>query len=195
MESSQVNRLYNLKDLQCLDLYAETLSVSDKIKSSKRCALQHYLIHPLISFGQDLTKSINNAHLGSKSDLESLQIIQKSYHWDLNLKDVFAKKFDALILTGTDKKIEWVSNGHSFLTGYTASEVIGNRPSMFQGEGSSWEAIQKLSNGLKTEQPFNTEILNYRKDGSSYVCEIEILPLRNKKNKLTHFLAIENFRG
>jgi signal transduction histidine kinase/DNA-binding response OmpR family regulator len=43
---------------------------------------------------------------------------------------------------------------------------------------------------LKEHRPFYGEILNYRKDGSSFWIELNILPILNDKGHLNHFMSI-----
>ena len=44
---------------------------------------------------------------------------------------------------------------------------------------------------ISKKHPFKEVILNYRKDGSTYMCEIEAYPKFDQKNNLTHFIAFE----
>ena len=51
----------------------------------------------------------------------------------------------------------------------------------------------QIRNQLKELKPFTAIITNYRKDKSSYECEVRIIPMYNEN--VTHFLAIEKLVG
>ena len=44
---------------------------------------------------------------------------------------------------------------------------------------------------LKNNNTFNGSILNYKKNGSIYNCQISISPLYNSKQEVKYFLAFE----
>jgi hypothetical protein len=45
--------------------------------------------------------------------------------------------------------------------------------------------------GLSANKPFSASITNYRKNGEAYLCKVKIVPLYNKANQLTHYIAFE----
>jgi PAS domain S-box-containing protein len=38
---------------------------------------------------------------------------------------------------------------------------------------------------------FHGQAINYRKDGSEFMMEWKIAPIRNEKDEITHYLAIQ----
>ncbi|GGZ25718.1 hypothetical protein GCM10007049_17830 [Echinicola pacifica] len=99
--------------------------------------------------------------------------------------------YEALILTDQHNKIIWVNAGFKKMTGYTPHNVIGRSPKILQGQLTSPQALKRFSALLKKEMPFTTKILNYRKNQSTYICEIEVFPLRNQSGEISHHLALE----
>lgn len=85
--------------------------------------------------------------------------------------------------------ILWVNNGFTEMTGYPKSEAINRNPDFLQGEKTSKAVILKIRNKIQQTKPFKTEIINYRKDGSVYNCEIRLFPLIGESS--LHFLALE----
>ena len=97
----------------------------------------------------------------------------------------------AVILTDADRKILWVNNGFTAITGYSLSEVMGKKPSLLQGEESEAEAINRIRENLNAQIPFQDEITNYRKNGQKYPCKLSVFPVFDKNSDLTNFIAFE----
>lgn len=97
----------------------------------------------------------------------------------------------AVILTDEQKKILWVNEGFTTITGYTLSEVLGKKPSIFQGPGTEPDAIQRIRKGLESQAIFKEVITNYRKNGEAYPCKLVIHPIFNEMRKLTNYIAFE----
>jgi len=60
----------------------------------------------------------------------------------------------AIILTDGDKRILWVNEVFTKLTGYKLSEVIFQKPSMLQGKDSDQQSIAEMSYCLDNGFPF-----------------------------------------
>lgn len=97
----------------------------------------------------------------------------------------------AVIVTDANKRILWVNEGFTAITGYALSEVVGKKPSILQGIGSEQDAIQRISKGLKNQTVFKEEITNYRKNGEPYTCKLVIHPIFNDSRQLTNYIAFE----
>jgi PAS domain-containing protein len=51
--------------------------------------------------------------------------------------------------------------------------------------------LTALRDTLGRGEPFSGETVNYRKDGSEYYVEWEIMPIRSEDGQITHFLSIQ----
>jgi|GEM_PF-1297352 len=102
-----------------------------------------------------------------------------------------------LVVTDDISTILWVSHTFLTMTGYTPVEAIGQTPRFLQGVNTDAVAVRRLSDKLtkapqtRRIRPIRERLLNYRKDGDSYWCEVEIDPIWNKSGELTHFIALE----
>ena len=56
---------------------------------------------------------------------------------------------------------------------------------------TSLNVKKQIREELKTNQTFRGSLLNYKKNGKTYICQINILPIYNLDEKLEYFLAIE----
>lgn len=99
---------------------------------------------------------------------------------------------NAVILANALGEIEWVNAGFVRMTGWSLDEVRGRRPDSFlQGPYTDLFAVRDMGGQVRPEQGFHTEILNYRKDGTSYWVDIEVQPISDAEGKVTHFMALE----
>ena len=77
------------------------------------------------------------------------------------------------------------------MTGYPVNFTKGKSPKFLQGEKTSKETLNRIRENIKNQFQFKETIINYKKNGEMYLCEIEVFPLKNKEGKLSHLLALE----
>ena len=94
-----------------------------------------------------------------------------------------------VILTDADRRIEWVNESFTKLSGYTYEEVRGKNPSFLQGERTDQKTVARIRQALKEERKVKEKILNYTKLGDEYLAELEIIPSRDESG-LVNFLSI-----
>ena len=76
---------------------------------------------------------------------------------------------NAVIVTDSQQRIEWVNDGFVRLTGYSSEDVVGRVPrDVLQGPDSDPVARAHMAAAIRAQQPFDAEILNYGKDGHQY---------------------------
>lgn len=98
---------------------------------------------------------------------------------------------DIVIITNPVGQTEWVNRGFTDTTGYSLEEIKGKKPgSLLQGKETSQADIEKVCKGLVGHKPFTQEILNYTKAGKPYWVEMNISPVKNGDDVVTHFLMI-----
>lgn len=117
--------------------------------------------------------------------------------FEFDFKDIVEAAKDVIIVTKASPidhpgpEIVYVNQAFTQLTGYTSEQAIGKTPRMLQSEKTSPEAKEAIRHALEQQVPVRIPIKNYTKQGSAYWLDLSILPLRNKQNELTHFVAIE----
>jgi diguanylate cyclase (GGDEF)-like protein/PAS domain S-box-containing protein len=85
-----------------------------------------------------------------------------------------------------------VSSNDAFerMTGYATADILGLDFSFLQGPLTDPAILAVMRETLALGAEFNGELLNYRKDGSSFWNEMTISPLRNVTGELTHFVGV-----
>ena len=120
---------------------------------------------------------------------------------DLRAREAEARKLslvashtdNAVIITDADRRIEWVNEAFTRITGYTLDDVRGRTPGAFlQGPQTDPATVALMRNRLVEGLGFRVEIQNYGKDGRRYWLDVEVRPIVDAGGTLTNFIAIES---
>ena len=147
---------------------------------------------PLASFDIHLEnyQSLVNEFRRNNDISHIKSILNDSWTTELTTK-VFQEDYDAIVLTDTNQKILWVSDGFRDMTGYSKKYAVGKKPSFLQGEQTSKSVKSQIREELFYNHTFRGSLLNYRKNGEPYLCQISIFPIYDAKEKLDNFIAFE----
>jgi PAS domain S-box-containing protein len=85
----------------------------------------------------------------------------------------------------------YVNQAFTRITGYDLNEVLGRTPRLLQGPKTDRSQLDKIKAALQEIKPVQVELLNYRKDGSEFWVELNIVPIFNKENRVTHWVALQ----
>ena len=102
-------------------------------------------------------------------------------------------RFDnTIIVTDPGLHIVYASSNMYAMNGYHPKEVFGKKPSIFQGPETSSSTREIIRKAITAVQPFEANLINYRKTGEPYDCHIRAYPVYNKPGALVNFIAFEN---
>jgi len=109
------------------------------------------------------------------------------------LKYSLEMSFNGIVVTTAQPGYPILYANSAFLdmTGYAADEVIGQSPAILQGPLTDPEVLGRLRRDIENDEIFHGRAINYRKDGSTFLMEWKIVPIRNPEGVTTHFLAIQ----
>lgn len=118
------------------------------------------------------------------------------FGWQLSQRqqDRYLRKLKdgyTLILTDSDKVIQWASYSFERMTGYPVWKILGQKPSLLQGPATDSATTYRIRDRLNQARTVRADLRNYRKNGTVYTCRVTIDPLRNTQGDVTHFLAVE----
>ncbi|MCF6149776.1 MAG: EAL domain-containing protein [Candidatus Kuenenia sp.] len=97
----------------------------------------------------------------------------------------------SVIITDYNGDIEYVNPGFTKNTGYLLEEVIGKNPRVLKSGEVHNEAYEELWKTITTGREWRGDFHNKKKDGSFFWEHVSISPIRDKKGKITHFVAIK----
>jgi len=75
------------------------------------------------------------------------------------------------------------------LTGYSANEVLGRNCRFLQGPSTSPADVEQIRRGLAEGKDVEVELLNYRKDGSSFINQLAISPVLADDGALLYYFG------
>jgi len=120
----------------------------------------------------------------------------KSSDYQLQLKDrALAATAEGITISDNlqpDNPLVYANEGFERLTGYTKEDVLGKNCRFLQGEKSDPATKEEIRTSIRSEKPCSVEILNYRKDGSTFWNLLSITPIRNESGRVTNFLGIQS---
>lgn len=91
-----------------------------------------------------------------------------------------------------DNPIIFANAGFSAMTGYSHQEVAGRNCRFLQGPGSDPTMVAEIREAINQRRSFTGVMLNYRKDGSSFLNEMTINPVFDEGGELLSFVGVQN---
>ena len=85
--------------------------------------------------------------------------------------------------------VMYVNRAFEQLCGYSAEELQGRSLSFLQQGENEQEGLSVLRGALGEGTGCRIALRNYRKDGTPFVNEMQLMPIRNHEGRLTHFAS------
>ena len=118
---------------------------------------------------------------------------QKRAEREITKLSLVARHTDnAVVITDAQGFTEWVNEGFTRISGFTAEDIHGRKPGhLLQGPDSDEKVISHMREQIAAGEGFNVEIVNYTKDKRPYWLAIEARPLHDDGKQLTGFMAVQ----
>lgn len=87
--------------------------------------------------------------------------------------------------------ILYVNGAFERMTGYSRAELVGRTPRLLQGEKTSLATRRTLGRALRQGKRMKVALINYRKSGEPYRCEVEVFPILDRDGVLINAVALE----
>jgi sigma-B regulation protein RsbU (phosphoserine phosphatase) len=91
-----------------------------------------------------------------------------------------------------DRPLIYANEGFERVTGYPVAEVLGRNCRFLQGSGSALADVAEIRAALAEQRECLVEILNYRRDGTTFWNRLSITPVRNEHGEVTHHIGIQS---
>jgi PAS domain S-box-containing protein len=99
---------------------------------------------------------------------------------------------NVVVITGPDRRIQWVNAAFTKLTEYTIDEVMGKGPgALLQGPETSKETVAEMSRALRQGKAYKGEIVNYSKSRRPYWLAVDVQPVLDDHGEIVKFIAVE----
>ena len=112
------------------------------------------------------------------------------------LQTAVEQAFNAVVITsagsdGAGPLITYCNSAFCRMTGYARTELLGRSPRMLQGPKTDPQVLQRLRECLQQGRFFQGSTVNYRKDGSSYLVEWNISPVRDAQGQVQAYVSVQ----
>jgi PAS domain S-box-containing protein len=88
-----------------------------------------------------------------------------------------------------DNPVVFVNDAFLRLSGYPRDHVIGNNCRFLQGPDTDPQAVAQIREAIRTRRDIALDILNYRRDGTTFWNALYISPVSNEQGELQFFFA------
>ncbi|MCS4511683.1 histidine kinase famiy protein [Xylophilus ampelinus] len=88
-----------------------------------------------------------------------------------------------------DNPIVFANRAFISMSGYSSEEILGHNCRFLQGPDTDAATIAAVREAIEDRREINTEILNYRKDGTSFWNALYVSPVYNQNKELVYFFA------
>ncbi len=110
------------------------------------------------------------------------------------LQQSIEASFDGFVVVVPEPEGSWrfvyCNAAFEQMTGYPRSEIIGRTPSFLSGPEPDQSELLRLHETVKAGKRFQGTLRNYRKDGSPFLVEVLLDPVRNDEGQVTHYVGI-----
>lgn len=125
-----------------------------------------------------------------------VDICEKNTGLNALLQTAIDQSFNAVVITDANFQdggphIIYCNSAFCAMTGYEASQLINQSPRILQGPLTSRAVISHLKACLGNNAFFQGSTVNYRQDGSAYIVEWNISPVRDADGKVQYFVSVQ----
>jgi diguanylate cyclase (GGDEF)-like protein/PAS domain S-box-containing protein len=142
-----------------------------------------------ISAIKDATGKIVGAS-GIARDITAHRRAEKELHV---LSAALEATANGIVITDRHGTIVWVNHAFTIMTGYSKEEVLGKNPRLLKSGDQPEAYYSGLWSAISSGKVWNGEIVNRRKDGTTYSEEMTITPVIRDRGSVvdTYFIAIK----
>jgi len=92
---------------------------------------------------------------------------------------------------GPGRSVLYANAAFCRMTGYATHEMVGRSLHFLRGPNSDQNTLDELRTALDTGLAYTGELLNYRKDGTSYWAELSVVPVPDPRGAPAHWVMIQ----
>ena len=180
--------------LNIRDLDDEQITVDvEQCYREKQKFTRERLAHRLWNLGEVRDLFFNYAFVEPDQVLMSFNDVTKAnstLEWLRRLSSAVEQTADAVFITNRSGIIEYVNPAFERVTGYPRAEVLGQTPRILKSGEMTPGYYQKLWETILGGQPFQSQTVNRRRDGSKLIVEQTITPIKDQGGQVTHFVSL-----
>ncbi|HLF97035.1 MAG TPA: diguanylate cyclase [Methylococcaceae bacterium] len=115
---------------------------------------------------------------------------RKEAEEQLRIAAAVFESHEGTIVTDAANVILRVNKAFTAITGYAAEEAVGRTPSILQSGRQDTAFYRRMWEALRSEDHWEGEIWNRRKDGGVYPEWLVISAIRNPRGEISHYVGV-----
>jgi len=213
LEPTLIKRCHRLNFGECLCggaaesgqvVYKNCLDDDHTITFEGMSAHGHYVL-PIMSEGEViavLNLYLEHGHQRDKAvdrflamAADALSVIIRSHHIEENALKVLSavdQAGEAIMISDTKGRIEYVNQSFSKITGYSAEEAIGSRTSLLKSGTQPRSFYTQMWDTINAGKVWSDEVVQKSKFDRFYPALLTISPSRNAQGQITKFIGIHS---
>ncbi len=108
------------------------------------------------------------------------------------LDAILANVGDAVMVTDAERCIEYVNPAWERLNGYTAKEAISDSPRLVHSGLNPPDQYEEMWKTLRSGKIWRGELINRRKDETTYHGAITIQPIHNDQGRIINYVGVQH---
>ena len=119
--------------------------------------------------------------------------LEKEQEEKLRLLSSIAEKNTAAVIICDNKgRIEWINQSFTDITEFTLEEVIGKQiKDVLEGPETDKKTVRFLADQMEKGQPFNCDIINYKKSKTKYWSNVQGRSLNDENGNVLKYFTIQ----
>ncbi|MCL4559366.1 MAG: GAF domain-containing protein [Chloroflexi bacterium] len=98
---------------------------------------------------------------------------------------------NTVVITDQAGTIVWVNAAFTHMTGYTFQQAVGHQSHLANPRAHDSSSYAAMWETIRSGSVWHGEIMNRHRDGSTYMAEMTITPVRNGNGEITNYIDIE----
>ncbi|MEK7561275.1 MAG: PAS domain S-box protein, partial [Patescibacteria group bacterium] len=163
--------------------------ITEKKSLEEQLEVKAAQLNEQLQKSQARNKSLDDAQKAMLNVLEDTQELQKELG---KFKLAADSAYEHIIITDNKGVILYANKGAQRNTGYTLEEMIGKTTALWGGQMNE-DYYQQMWQTLTVKKaPFIGDITNKRKNGESYIAQLNISPILDTNGSISFFVGLEN---
>ncbi len=128
-----------------------------------------------------------------ETELKRANTRMASHQKELRKLSLVARKAnDSVVLSDPNRRIMWVNEAFSRVTGFSSEEAIGNRISeLLAGDDASLKQFMPIDEAVEAGRAYHGEVENITRDGHRIWVDVNLFPVHDDEGQIEFFVAIE----
>lgn len=173
------------QDGKCTRLFGSFQDITERKQAEEALRRAHDELELRV---EERTKELATANRDLLKEIAERKEIERRLRLQTTAMEAAA---NGIIITDHQGSIQWTNPALAQISGYETDELIGQSMRIFKSGQNNEEYYSRMWNTILSGEVWRGETINRRKDGSLYIEEQTITPVKDEDGQIPHFIAIK----